>query len=374
MAFRTLHALLAATIWIAIPAAALAQNNPLSPEKGLWNAPDYDANYNATRIAEDTARELSGRYKLAVAALEAKDFATAEAILFDLSRRDFTKSDTDFLMGLAKTGLNKWDEARTYLEVAVEKEPTRPEPKTRLGLTYVHLGALDAARKQRQLLAGLNTDCNKTCPDAKWIGEGLVVLDEALSTRVADPNAVDTSLEAALEAADAQSDGMPGMPKEIDPTKYSLVAFEDQHDLYDLLTKDGRCPVKQLAEPRQPCALVLYTPIGEAGKGRAANFKPVFGVISPKAVWAIHDKKLQKVEIEDLYFDNDDVIGRKGATYRSAAVIGNAENRLNCESGMPCLNALVAQDMFRMFGNMPDSVVAVIWGNGMKDVGTTRIR
>ncbi len=373
MAFRTLHALLAATIWIAVPAAAIAQNNPLTPEKGLWNAPDYDANYNSARISEDTAREFAGRYKAAVAALEGKDFVTAEAILVDLMRRNTSKTDASFLMGLAKTGLNKWDEARTYLEVAVVEEPTRPEPKTRLGLTYVQLGALDAARDQRRQLAGLNTDCNKTCPDAKWIGEGLIVLDEALAPeRMAGASVI----EAPRAPADAQpaAGGVAGAPKEIDPAKYSLVAFQDQHDLYDLLTKDGRCPVKELAEPRQPCALVLYTPIGDVSKGRAANFKPVFGVISRKAVWAIHDKKLQKVGIEDLYFDNDDLIGAKGATYRSAAVIGNAENRLNCESGMPCLNSLVAQDMFRMFGNMPDSVVAVIWGEGMKDVGTTRIR
>ena len=373
MTSRTLCALLTLAIFSAAPAAAQA-TNPLSPEKGLWNAPDYDANYKAERIEEDKTRELDASYKAAVGALEAKDYAAAEPILDELIRRKFGKPDTNFLMGVTKAGLNKWDEARAYFQVAIEKEPNRPEPKTRLGLTYVQLGALDAAREQRRQLAGLNTDCNMTCPDAKWIGEGLVVLDEAISPRVVDPNAVDISLEAELDAAAAQSAGMPGIRKEIDPAKYSLVAFQDQHDLYDLLTKDGRCPVKTLAEPRQPCALVLYTPIGDDSKGRAANFKPVFGVISPKAVWAIHDKKLQKVGIEDLYFDTDDVIGRKGATYRSAAVIGNAENRLNCESGMPCLNGLVVQDMFRMFSNMPDSVVAVIWGDGMKDVGTTRIR
>jgi hypothetical protein len=30
--------------------------------------------------------------------------------------------------------------------------------------------------------------------------------------------------------------------------------------------------------------------------------------------------------------------------------------------------------MFRMYTNMPDSVVQVIWGGGMKDPGTVRIR
>ena len=46
----------------------------------------------------------------------------------------------------------------------------------------------------------------------------------------------------------------------------------------------------------------------------------------------------------------------------------------NCQASKPCLGHLVAQDMFHMYGNMPDSVVAVIWGEGMKDVATQRIR
>jgi hypothetical protein len=30
--------------------------------------------------------------------------------------------------------------------------------------------------------------------------------------------------------------------------------------------------------------------------------------------------------------------------------------------------------MFHMYSGMPDSVVEVIWGAGMKDVGTVRVR
>ena len=48
--------------------------------------------------------------------------------------------------------------------------------------------------------------------------------------------------------------------------------------------------------------------------------------------------------------------------------------RWNCERGLACLAHLVVQDMFRMYASMPDSVVEVIWGAGMKDPGTVRIR
>mgnify|MGYP000199143014 CR=1 FL=1 len=77
----------------------------------------------------------------------------------------------------------------------------------------------------------------------------------------------------------------------------------------------------------------------------------------------------QKVRIEDLYFDNDDIIGKQKAKYMSVALVGNAENTANCTANKPCLGNLVQEDMFRMYSGMPDSVVEVIWGAGMKDVG-----
>ncbi|MFT3722532.1 MAG: hypothetical protein QM773_03010 [Hyphomonadaceae bacterium] len=371
MASRTLCALLAATIFIAAPAMAQS-NNPLSPEKGLWNRPDYEAVYKAERVEENAGRELAALRLDAVAALERKDYAAADTKLRELLQRELAPLDANFLMGLTQAGLGRWSDAKRFLEIAVEKEPKRPEPKTRLGLAYAQLNNLDGVRQQRAALASLDSQCGKTCPDAKWIAEGLVVLDERL-----DPTRITMQVipaAATAPAATPVANAGPFIPVEIDPGKYNIVAFQDQHDLYDLLTKDGRCPPKKLADPRQPCALILYVPKGEARAGRAANFKPVFGVVSRKTIWAIHDKKLQKVQVEDLYFDNDDVIGDKGAMYTSIAIIGNAENKANCAKGLPCLSSLVAQDMFAMYGNMPDSVVGVIWGEGMKDVGTVRIR
>jgi hypothetical protein len=106
----------------------------------------------------------------------------------------------------------------------------------------------------------------------------------------------------------------------------------------------------------------------------AANFKPVFKVVSRSAIWAIHGKELKKVKIENLYYDDDEIVGKKKTTYNSVALVGNAENAANCEAAKPCLGHLVAQDMFNMYASMPDSVVAVIWGEGMKDVATQRVR
>jgi hypothetical protein len=336
-------------------------------QPGLSTKPDYDLIDKSDRIDENAQRDLNLLQDRALAALQAKDFATAETAFTELKRRGRTTVGGNFLMGLTKIGLEKWDEAQVYLEAAVVDQPKRPEPKTRLGITYIKLNKTDAARQQRAALAVLDAECKRTCKDAAWIIEGLALIDQALESEEAAKRVSAVSL-AAVAAPPA------GAPKGFDPAAYSLVAFKDNDDLYKLLTEEGRCPPKKTAERRQPCALILYRPTEDMGDARATNFKPVFKVENRKSIWAIHDKQLQKVRIEDLYFDNVDVIGQKRTTQFSVALVGNAENQANCDKGLTCLKDLVAEDMFRMYGNMPDSVVKVIWGAGMEDVGTTRIR
>lgn len=354
---RTLAAML---VSLACAPGALAQ-------PGLSTKPNYDLIATADRVDEGTQRDINKLHNDAVAALQAKDYAAAETKLAELFDRGGVPTDSHFLMGLAKIGLEKWGEAQPYLENAVAYEPARPEPRTRLGLAEVMLNRPEEARAQREALIQLDIACNKTCADQTWITDGIRTLDQALAAK-------SPSNQSAKLAASAAAVAPATAPKDFDPTKYNITVFTDTHDLYDLLTQPGRCPEKTTAEPRQPCALILYRPVDADGGGLAANFKPVFKVVNRQTVWAIHDKKLQKVQIEDLYYDNDDVIGQKRVKYTSVALIGNAENTANCDAKKPCLANLVSDDMFRMYGNMPDSVVEVVWGAGMKDVGTVRVR
>jgi hypothetical protein len=366
IAFRTLILAAIGLSLAGVSYSQVSQGNPLSPLKGLWNRPDYDAIDRAERIDEFARRELMALRKTAIDALEAKNYPAAEQTLGELVLRNPTTTDAHFLMGVAKIGLGKWEDARISLEAAVLSEPQRPEPKTRLGLTYVKLDNADAAMRQRADLASLDVACRQACADATWIKDGIVVLDEALNPSVTAPLAAAGAVPSPSAIASI---------KNFDPATYNIVTFSDSADLYDLLTRDGRCAAKKLAEPRQPCALILYRPDERVPGGLSANFKPVFRIDSRASVWAIHDKKLQKVKIEDLYFDIEDIIGEGKAKYRSVAVIGNAENKANCDKGRTCLGNLVAEDMFRMYNSMPDSVVEVIWGPyGMKDVGTIRVK
>jgi hypothetical protein len=351
---------------VILAAASLAGVGHAQP--GLSTKPDYDLIYKADRIDENRQADAAVTYQRAVAALQAQDFAAAELALAELGRSQArAPADANFLMGLAKIGLEKWDEARAALEVAVKDQPTRPEPKTRLALAYLKLANNAAAKEQRVALASLEAACNKTCKDATWIADGLKLVDQALSSEAVVAKVSAADLAAVAPAA--------GSAQPFDPARYSLVAFDNTDDLYNLLTQDGRCLPNKTAAPRQPCALILYRPVDGSTEGLTANFKPVFKVVNRKSIWAIHDKKLQKIAIEDLYFDNVDVIGGKKMVYISVALVGNEENTANCQASRPCLGNLVTEDMFNMYRNMPDSVVEVIWGAvGMKDPGTVRIR
>jgi hypothetical protein len=153
------------------------------------------------------------------------------------------------------------------------------------------------------------------------------------------------------------------MVQGFDTTKYSLVVFGDTADLYDTLTREGRCAPKAAGTPREPCALILYRPVVEEPGGTNANFRPVFRVESRTSIWATLNGKLQKVKVEDLFADTADTFTAKGVKFRAVALVGNVENRANCTAGLPCLDALGAQDMFRMYASMPDNVVKAIWGN-----------
>ncbi len=344
--FRRL--VLLATCGLSLAAAAHAQ-------PGLSTKPNYDGIYNADRIDESTQRDLAALHKTATDALAAQDYAAAEKTLADLVRREPTTLDSSFLMGVAKIGLGKWDEARAHLEKAVRMEPRRPEPKSRLALVYAKLNDTEGAKRQRADLASLDAGCKGTCPDATWIAEGLAAVDHALTTPDAALSAILAgSTPAATPVASVQG---------FDTGKYSLVVFGGTADLYDALTREGRCAPKAAGTPREPCALILYRPVVEEPGGANANFRPVFRVESRTSIWATLNGKLQKVKVEDLFADTADTFTAKGVKFRAVALVGNAENRANCTAGLPCLDALGSQDMFRMYASMPDNVVKAIWGN-----------
>src|SRR5690348_10693922 len=204
-----LCALIAAMIGLSLPGLAHAQI-------GLSTKPNYDATERANQIDEGAQRDLNTLHNGAIEALQAKNFVAAEELLINLVGRNPTTEDASFLMGLAKMGLEKWGEARTYLEAAVKKQPARPEPKTRLGLAYVKLKNPDAAKRQRAELASLDAACKGACADANWIKDGLFLLDEALGAPTS------TTLAAASTPSGTPAETLTAETLNFDPAKYNL--------------------------------------------------------------------------------------------------------------------------------------------------------
>lgn len=150
-------------------------------QPGLSSAPNLDGAYNANRIQEEAMRAMQGLRKEGIEAMQKQDFAGAEKAFGKLVLRNPTTSDANYLLGLAKLALSNWAEARQYLEIAIRQEPSRPDPKARLGIAYVKLNDRASAQKQREELAKLAAKCNG-CPDAKAIGDNMALLDRALGS------------------------------------------------------------------------------------------------------------------------------------------------------------------------------------------------
>ncbi len=161
-----------------------------SAQKGLSSGADLDGIDRSQRIEEQKRRELEMPRKAGLEALQAQDFAAAEASFTTLLSKDPTTSDANYLMGLAQIGLKKWPEAKQYLEVAIKEEPKRPEPKLRLGISALMTGDIETAQTQRADLADLSSKCG-SCPDAKKITDNIATLDRviAAATKAATPAA-----------------------------------------------------------------------------------------------------------------------------------------------------------------------------------------
>lgn len=117
------------------------------------------------------------RYQDGVDALNAKNFAVAEAIFGEVLRENSGHPEANFMMGVAKMSLGKWADAKSNLEIAVKKKPKEPDPKSRLGVTLIKLGDVEGARKQREDLVKLKRACDGACKNAEYIDRGIAMID-----------------------------------------------------------------------------------------------------------------------------------------------------------------------------------------------------
>jgi len=167
------RSLVAACAALALLGAAHAQRVGHTPAPGE----------NTTGLSQGLGEDSTKRLNDGIEALRAKNFLVAESAFEDVLRHNKTNPDANFMMGVTKMSMGKWEDAKTYLEIAVRKNPKGPDPKSRLAVTYIKLGDLDGAKKQRTELAKLDAACKGACRDAKWIADGIAMVDAAMPAK-----------------------------------------------------------------------------------------------------------------------------------------------------------------------------------------------
>jgi TolA-binding protein len=184
-----LSILLAAGIAAAVPANAQTPPPPagdaLFPASLLSYQPTSDPGWDgdAWRRPMVLERIYGDRMEIGVAALKAGEFPLAEAMFADFLRLRPNSADANFYMGVAKMNLGEWDEAKTHLELAVQKKPKHPDPKSRLGVTYARLGDAAGANAQRAELVKMGAGCKGACKRelSPYIIAGIEMIDKALA-------------------------------------------------------------------------------------------------------------------------------------------------------------------------------------------------
>ncbi len=179
------YRLLAAAILIAAPVAAGASGGGGSGGGGVPSStgPAYDP-------AED--------YRKGVAALGAKDYATADRYLGRVAEAAPTDPNIRYLSGTAKLGKGDLKGARKAFERVVKAAPANLSAQRDLAVTLARLGETEAAKARLAELSARAAACGTTCPEASALTEAVAAVQAALGTPAA---ALDLPAPALADAA-----------------------------------------------------------------------------------------------------------------------------------------------------------------------------
>lgn len=124
--------------------------------------------------------DSAAEYRAGVEALKASKFENAKKSfdrLLSMSPRD---ANTNYLAGLAATGLNDLKGARKYYERAVKANGGMILARRQLGITYAKLSERAKAAAEVAALNALQAKCGQSCPDAAGIAAGIAAIGAAL--------------------------------------------------------------------------------------------------------------------------------------------------------------------------------------------------
>ncbi|MEP7209845.1 MAG: tetratricopeptide repeat protein [Alphaproteobacteria bacterium] len=145
------------------------------------------ANNGPGSLSASNPYGINATLREAMDSMQAKNYELAERKFLEVLQDKPTEPRANLMLGVTEMALMKWEEAKKYLTTAVAISPREPDPKSRLGVTLAKLGDLDGAAKQRADLATMDKACKGKCLNAKWIADGIVMIDGAVSAAKAAP-------------------------------------------------------------------------------------------------------------------------------------------------------------------------------------------
>jgi predicted Zn-dependent protease len=139
------------------------------------------ANNGPGSLSASNPYGINATLREAMDTMQAGNYPMAERKFLEVLEEKPNEPRANFMLGVTEMALMKWEEAKKYLTKAVAISPREPDPKSRLGVTLVKLGDLDGAARQRADLARMDKACKGKCLNAKWITDGLAMIDSEMA-------------------------------------------------------------------------------------------------------------------------------------------------------------------------------------------------
>ena len=148
-----------------IPGAVLAMGTSSPSSTPSANAPQFDA---------------AAEYRKGIEALKASRFTEAKSSFARVLGVAPNDANTNFLAGMADSGLNDFKGAAKHYEHAVRADSKLVVAQQELAITYVKLGDRPKAEATLGKLKSLDADCKGTCKDADLLKKAISTVEGAL--------------------------------------------------------------------------------------------------------------------------------------------------------------------------------------------------
>lgn len=141
-------------------------------------------------------------YKKGLEALQAENYKDADRAFGRVLQAIPRDANSNFMAGLARTGLGKLKDARRYYEKAVKYDENLILAHQELGITLARLGEADKARAVLDDLKQRATTCADTCAQAADLKAAVPAVEAALGTTPPPTSFEPTASEFLFASAD----------------------------------------------------------------------------------------------------------------------------------------------------------------------------